>query len=275
MYLDVFFFVNFIMDYLIIHITMFFLDEVSRIWRKVLAAFTGSLWAVIEVVMTVKNPDLKLMLSIITYLFIATLMIVIAIGTVKLKRVLRGTLIMYVVSFFTAGSCYAIYNYSATGYILSSNMLNYRQIMAGIVIALLVKYLMDAYLYVRKKYMDNIYQIKLVIQNQCVYFRGLCDTGNVLVDPYTGKIVHIVQKSVLDKILNKKVNDIKCRLVPYNSVGKNRGLLPVIDVDCMQVYKKDKLIFKDAAVIGIYKGNLSAKDNYDALINAGIFKYDE
>jgi stage II sporulation protein GA (sporulation sigma-E factor processing peptidase) len=260
------------MDYLIIHITINFLDEVTKIWRKALAAFTGSIWAVVQVLISVRHPHSKAALLFAGYCIIAVLMAAIAVGTCRLRRVLRGTLVLYIVSFVTAGACYAIYNYSLTGYIIESNMLSKGQLIAGIFIIIAVKNLMKILIRVRRKYQNNIYHIRLKIKDQYVYLRGLCDTGNVLVDPYTGKNVHIVTATVLKNILNKGERDIRCRLVPYNSVGQSRGLLPVIDAECMEIYEDDRVIFKDTAVIGIYKGELSGSDLYDALINAAVFK---
>ena len=260
------------MDYLIIHITINFLDEVTKIWRKILAAFMGSVWAVFDVLISVKHPHSKGFLMLISYCIVAVIMVAIAVGTCKLRRVFRGTLVMYIVSFVTAGACYAIYNYSLTGYIFRSNMLSEGELIAGIAVTFAVKAAMKVFITVRKKYQNNIYHIKLKIKGKCVYLRGLCDTGNVLVDPYTGKNVHIVTTSALGDILKKGEKDIRCRLVPYNSVGHSYGLLPVIDAECMEIYENDKMIFKDTAVIGIYKGELSGSDSYDALINAAVLK---
>lgn len=273
-YLDVFFLINFIMDYIVLDVTAVILKLHCRVWRKLFAAMFGGIWAVISVYFIIKNESLKIYLGIITYAVVSVIMILILMGLENKKKVFVGTLVLYVVTFVLAGVCSVVWNYSYLGYGIVSGIIEKEEMALGIIIFFVVKCLVEQVIETRQKYKSNICRVQLTINNRQIEFSGLIDTGNVLKDPFTGRIVHIVRAAVLKSILNG-TNDyagLHYRLVPYNSVGNESGLMPVIDAECMKVSECNEIIFEGAAVIGIYNGILATNGMYDALINAGVLK---
>lgn len=273
-YLDVFFLINFIMDYIVLEMTAAFIEIRCSIIRKLFAAIFGGVWAVISICILMKNESLKFYLGFITYAVVSVIMILILTGLKNKKKVFKGTLVLYVVTFVLAGVCSAIWNYSGLGYGIISGLIRKEQMLLGIIMFFVVKCLIERLIEVRQKYKSNICNVQLTINKQQIQFNGLIDTGNVLKDPFTGKIVHVVRASVLNSILNG-ANDytgLHYRLIPYNSVGNESGLMPVIDAECMKISECNKIIFEGTAVIGIYNGVLAANGMYDALINAGVLK---
>ena len=273
-YLDVFFVINFIMDYIVLSVTFSILGEHSKIWRRLLAAFLGGIWAVLNVIFMKYHGQWKILLNVATYTVTAVAMLVIAGGRQDLKKLLRAYFTMFVSAFCLAGICYAVWYHTAVGYMLVTGQIGIIHIVIGCICFGMIKSAVKRFLRVRRSFGSDLCKVELTIENNQIQCLGLIDTGNVLKDPYTGKSVHIVRSDILNSILRNKEDYTKLhyRLVPFHSVGKEAGLIPVIDVDCMKVFDCRRMIFKDEAAIGIYDGMLSGTSSYDALINAAVFR---
>lgn len=273
-YLDVFFVINFIMDYIVLSVTFSILGEPGKIWRRLLAAFIGGVWAVLNVILVKYHGQWKILLNVATYTVTAVSMLLVAGGGRDAKKMLRAYFTMFVSAFCLAGICYAVWYHTAVGYMLVTGRISVIHIVIGCICFLVVKSAVKKFLRVRRSFGSDLCKVELTIENNRIQFLGLIDTGNVLKDPYTGKNVHIVRSDILSSVLEKKENYPKLhyRLVPFHSVGKEGGLIPVIDVDCMKVFDCRRMIFKDEAAIGIYDGMLSGTSSYDALINAAVFR---
>lgn len=273
-YLDVFFLVNFIMDFFVLWVTSYLMEESAAIWRYLGAAFVGSAWAVTEIILTNLQTHLKIFLGIITYTIVPCLMLMIIMGWSNRKKLIKSVLVLYIVTFCLSGICYVGWNHLGFGYAYVSGIIKKEQVILGIVILVVIMSIGKILVKVRRKYGSNIYKVQLTIHGSRVQFNGLMDTGNVLTDPYTGKGVHIVKSAVMNRILTGNVDyaSLHYRLIPYNSVGNENGLLPVIDVDCMEIFESGRRIFNESAAIGIYDGALSGTLSYDGLINAAVLR---
>lgn len=273
-YLDAFFLVNFIMDFIVLKTTMTLLECYCKWVRLGIASAFGAVWSVVALIFIMKFQKYKVFVCLITYTVVAAIMLFIVLGQKALIKLPRAIVVLYVVTFALAGICFGIWNYTAFGYAWISGMIRKEQVVLGVTLFLLVKFILKRIIYVRKKYNSAIYKVCLQVMGKTVVFNGLLDTGNVLVDPFTGRIVHIVKSDVLSDLLagENDLTRLHYRLVPYNSVGQAHGLLPVIDVDCMEVYECNKVIFKGDAAIGIYEGKLTGNGHYEGLLNAAVFK---
>lgn len=272
-YLDVFFLVNFIMDLIVLKITSYLVEDTASIWRHLGASFVGSAWAVAEIILTNYQQDLKRFLGIITYAVVPFFMLMIIMGWSNRKKLLKSILVLYVVTFCLSGICYVGWNHLGFGYAFVSGIIRKEHIIGGIVVLLVIMSLGKILLKIRRKYGSDIYKVQLTIRGSRVQFNGLMDTGNVLTDPYTGRGVHIVRSAVMNRIITgKDYASLHYRLIPYNSVGNESGLLPVIDVDSMEIFESGRRIFNDSAAIGIYDGALSGTSSYDGLLNAAVLR---
>ncbi len=273
-YLDVFFMINFIMDYVVLSVTFSVMEEPGKVWRRLSAAFFGGIWAVLVVVLMKNHGQWKILLNIATYTLITVLMLVIATDRPDGKKILKGYFIMFVTTFCLSGICYALWYHTLVGYLFTVGKFRTEHLILGSVCVWGIKSFVKMFLRVRRNFGSDLCKVELTIENNHIQLRGLIDTGNVLKDPYTGQNVHIVRSDVIKKVLRKNEDYTKLhyRLVPFHSVGRDEGLIPVIDVDCMKVFDCRRMIFKDSAAIGIYDGILSGTSSYDALINAAVFR---
>lgn len=275
-YLDSVFIVNFFMDYIVLNATMKVMEIHTCIIRKMCASLIGSVWAVITVCMQIRFTGgyMKLYLGIVTYVLISVIMLLVLLGNKHKRRVFKALAVLYVITFTLAGICFMLWNYMLPTERITDGTLKSRIILLGIIMFICIREIIKVIVGARRKYGNNIYKVIITIRNKNIVFDGLIDTGNVLTDPFSGEIVHIVRAKVIGKLIGE-IEDLSAlhyRLIPFRSVGNEGGLLPVIDVDCMEIYEHEERIFKNPAVVGIYDGVLTGSFSYDALINAGVLK---
>jgi len=116
----------------------------------------------------------------------------------------------------------------------------------------------------------RLYAVRIVESGKAFEFKALFDTGNSLVDPYTGKPVSIVEETddIRSWIRDKPQ---KYRLIPFRSLGKENGLLEGTEVDELIICGKDGPKTKRGAVIALYKGKLSGDGSFQMILNQGLF----
>lgn len=104
---------------------------------------------------------------------------------------------------------------------------------------------------------------------------ALYDTGNLLKDPFTGKYVHIVDKSITEHILGE-TNQVSMKehgihLIPYKTIAKT-GMLPVFTITEMLISNGREEICLKKPVLGISSGCVSSENKYHMILNAGELK---
>lgn len=73
-----------------------------------------------------------------------------------------------------------------------------------------------------------IYMVKLVDEEKTILVKGIYDTGNGLKDPYNNKMIHVITNRLVGWLDDLYEAKYKLILAPYNSVGKEYGLLKCI-----------------------------------------------
>lgn len=135
------------------------------------------------------------------------------------------------------------------------------------------------------------------LNNKTVEVIGLLDTGNLLRDPLTQTPVIIIQFSaikellpnevqsifekykendlqVISEIMVENVTNLKFRLIPFKSLGKENGMLIGFKPDNVVVKDDEDKSFCDI-IVGIYNNNLSNDDKYVALLHPEMFTQKE
>lgn len=243
-------------------------------FRIIPASAIGGLWSMIAVGLMIKCEDWKNWINLITYSFIAFLMWMVAVGNRHRKKWLKGMLLMWVVTFVLSGISHILWYYSAFGYAWITSGIKSSSLLLAVVIGMGLYPFVLSMIRIRRKYGDGIYKVRLTINHRRIEINGLLDSGNMLTDPYTGRMVHIVRVDLLEQMLHQQEGLAKMhyRLIPFHSVGEPDGILPVIDVECMEILNCNKTIYKDAATIGLYPGILTGTDSYDALLNGALLR---
>lgn len=274
-YLDVFFMINFIMDYMIILITSRIAKVKKKRIRQLAGAGCGALYSVI-VIKPLTNHLFKITLINI---LIAAVMVLISFGFTSASVYIKNVFLLFVVSFTMSGIINYLYYSTVIGKyvrnVLSGNsnkVVNARKFILVSVLAYILLSAIVRIIFSVRKDMELYYDVKITFRGKSVVVRGLYDTGNGLTEPVSGKMVHIAEYKILKPLLE---GDEKAKeniyVIPFHSIGEEDGIMYGIRMDEMVVLVDDEPKFLYNPIIGIYIGNVSKRGNYSVILNRETF----
>ena len=277
-YLDVFFGINLVMDLVVLYCTKKICKFSATFLRILLSATLGALWSVLAVI---APKGIKGIVHICTYVLISTLMIRICAGKSDIKDIIKGVAVLYAVTFGLAGGIYMVYYYTYAGYWIREVLLADKKLLFFTAVSLGLLALI--YIQIRRLGIYGEHQciVELTLLGSSVRLKGYIDTGNVLTDPLFKKPVSVVYAQALSQgenggIIDIILNDIevntkvKYHMVPYRSLGCENGLLEVITVDTMYIYRGKKVYKQENALIGLSRSALSSDNEFDVLVNSAV-----
>ena len=257
-YADAFFSINFFIDYMVISLTVTLMglrERRKNTAKKVLASLVGAGWSVVVIALC-RNFILT---NYITYFVAGPIMCYIAVGKIKFRRFILAVLCMYTASFLFAGVAFALRNYTGWGYIVFNS--NFYIILA--IITPVLEGIFETVKCERKN--SYIYRVRLVYNGKHGDLEALCDSGNFLSDPLLGGPVNVVNKAAFARIWGEEKIE-KYHLIPYNSIGRESGVIPVIQMDEMVITENEKQIIIDKPLIAISMTKF-AGGRYDMILN--------
>ena len=198
--------------------------------------------------------------------------------TKGLRDNIKNMCIVYAVTFCLGGAMNAVYYYTSFGFvinrILSGKYVNTVNILRFVSIALGTYIVADFLIKkINQKKCDNkrIYDVIICCNERNVCIKALLDTGNLLYDPISGRKVHIIEYEAVKDIVNKENGFY--RVIPFNSVGKSRGLLNAIEADYMEIILQDKDepdVRIDKPIIALYDKKLASDDKFEGLLHSSV-----
>lgn len=255
-YLDVFLIINILMDFLILAIARSLIKPQTTIKRCILAAVSGGVLSVISLMIPYKTIWLRFITS---YIFICFVMVKIAFNGKGIKRNIKNICAVYAVTFIMGGIMNVLYYNS------------HINLMRFISIAL-ITYLISDFLVglINKKGLEKkIYKVQVYNGEKSVILYALLDTGNMLFDPISGRKVHVIEYEIIKDIINKENGFY--RVIPFNSVGKQRGLLNAIEVDCLEVFDDEgKNVKLQKQIVALYDKKLASDGRFEGLLHSSI-----
>ena len=280
-YIDVFFCVNLVMDFLILKLVSLYIKPQTTYIRCILGAILGSAFSVLSLLISYENIIWHMLFS---YIFIAVVMVVGAFGLGDIRSLVKRCIVLYVVTIFLGGLINFLYSYTYMGVFLQNIFLGLRNTtnilwMVGATLAAYICLNVLVKIAKRHSNANMLVTVKLVYKGNESSLTGLIDTGNSLRDPYTGKPVHIVCEDAIRSLLeNQDTYTEGFRLVPFTSVGKKHGLIKVITIDELWIYPientlestEDAIYTKKDVVIGIYEGCLSNVGEFQMLLHNSV-----
>lgn len=121
---------------------------------------------------------------------------------------------------------------------------------------------------IRGMYRRQICEAELFIKDTKVTLKAFCDTGNMLMDPYTGSPVSIAAlESISNLDFHKKVS---VRLIPFRTIGTEGSLMPVITIDKMNIYLPGRKLEVAHPVIGLKEGKLTGQNDVQMILNNAL-----
>ncbi len=115
---------------------------------------------------------------------------------------------------------------------------------------------------------ETVCDVLLVTREKNISAKGFYDTGNLLVDPFVGRPVHIVRKDVLAGQIEKE--GLPVRLIPFHSLGEENGLLEAVTLEGMYVMRGKRPLYLENPVFGIAEAPLFQDGRCDVILNGRL-----
>lgn len=286
-YLDIVFFENFILNYIIILSTAIISKSKIKLTSKMLSSTIGGIFSILNYLMNINSLE-----NMILKIIISILMMLIAFNEYKIKKLIKQLLFFYLVSFTFGGIAFMLLFFiKPQNIIMKSNHLvgTYPikiTILAGI-LGFVVIFLIEKIIKDRLNKKSMICDLEIFYDGKIRKIKTMIDTGNLLKEPISKNDVIIVEKESLEGIVSKDILEnikyilkgkwiqekniysYKIKLIPFSSLGNDNGLLLGFKPDYVKIYSDDEITRNDV-LIGIYDGKLSKANQYNSLIGLDI-----
>lgn len=285
-YLDIVLIENLCMNYIILFAVGFIVKTKIKHFMLILSSVLGAIYAIlsyIQIFSIYSNMLLKILVSVC--------MIYVAFFPKNIKAILKYLIVFYLVSFVFGGCAFALLYFLKPQDVFMLNGVYIgtypvKVVLLGGIIGFVVMYL--AFKIVKNNISKKsiIYEIEIKINNKTAKVRAMLDTGNRLKEPITGFPVTIVEKKCLyqilpetilnntEKIIGGEWNECdenieyrsRFRVIPFNSIGKQNGMLLGFKVDEVSIITDMDKITNKNVIVCIYDNILSKTNKYNALI---------
>ncbi|MGL5973194.1 MAG: sigma-E processing peptidase SpoIIGA [Oscillospiraceae bacterium] len=283
-YIDILIVLNFIITYFLITISVKLSDQKVNKKRCALGSLVGSLFSLIILETTLS------FLLINTYkLFLSSIIVLLSFKINNFKNFIKNTLIFYTVSFLFGGIMVGVWLMLMPQNMIMHNGVVYfnYSILGLLFLTTLVYFILNIIVdvYGRNIIKNTSYDVEIHIKDKVIKSKGFLDTGNILKDMHTGKLVVVSSFNVINKYLKKDIkiylenyfnnktedikNNVDIRFIPFNSVGI-QGVLPAINVNKIIIKGEKGKLIKENLLLAISKQDV-LNGQYDFLLNALLF----
>ncbi|MDR1617018.1 MAG: sigma-E processing peptidase SpoIIGA [Syntrophomonadaceae bacterium] len=281
-YADLTFFINFVLDLLILWVSARLCAIKPRLRRLIIAALLGGIYGTGIIAFPTAwyySAGAKVLMS--------ALLVYTGLKPISVRQLVSGMIYFYLLCFVTAG---AVWGLALSGEGKSVDNTWYLMF-AGIMLLILLG--LGADKYVERRVIPNRlnYKIRLLFSGIICNGSGLLDTGNSLRDPLNGKPVVVAEYNLLKTCMPSDLQEIiekdgdgegilkgiencswknRLRVIPYSSVGRKAGIMLGIRADRIFIGKEGHEIKKEDVVIAICLHKLSNDNSFQMLIPAAL-----
>lgn len=293
-YLDKIFIGNLAMNYVILWFAGKFGQVRAGRLRLLAGAGLGSLYAILMFF-----PGTRQYFSFYVKIVVSLLMVAAAFAPLPPRRMLVCLGFFYLGSFalggMVMGFSYLVYQggyFSGAKYVME---IMDRYMMPGLPLAVLCIWLVTRLIpkYMRSKIKKDSFRLPVTIHlwGKRTVVNSLVDTGNNLTDPVTGVPVMVVEYAAVRDILPEpmrlaieKYGDgmgvvsalsqtdwtERLRLIPFRSLGNDKGLLLGIRPDRVEIESESGIKAVDRLVLAIHNSRLDPGSAYRALLHPDL-----
>ena len=290
-YADMLFFINIIMNSIILLLTAWAAGIPYQFWRILMAATVGSAYVLAGLL-----PSMSLTHHPLGKVAMSLLLVVIAFGKKPKQTVLLLTGFFYIVGFILARAVLGwVHFWQTTSFEQLSVILpqlSWTQLLWGSSVGILFMVFILRRMVTRVVRQNNIYKVRIAYEGRRMEVLGLLDTGNGLytITGHTPVIlvnykaltallstqtVLFLEKNEPDGWLNNlnQCEDVvwlsKVQVIPYRTIG-SKSMLVAFRPDHLTLWSGEDRIEISDVVLGIYSGTLSEDGSYEALLHPQI-----
>ncbi|MDO4554326.1 MAG: sigma-E processing peptidase SpoIIGA [Lachnospiraceae bacterium] len=277
-YVDVYFFVNFIMNFILLTGCgrMYHIKALSK--NCILAAAAGAFTACMVLLLQVEGKGIQLITAIG--------MGRIAYGKERAGVYLKRGLILFFTAFCLNGALNWLYE--TFGEVFLHYGIKGREAFFYLLFGGIISILLGSLFRKEEQEQSLIVPVLLTFKEKQKKLLGLYDTGNELTEPLFGRPVHIAQYEALKDLLPKeyqeaaeeyfqtntleltkvtKLQMYEFTFLSYHSIGNEKGQLLGIRMDSAIFFTKAGEKTEDKVVIGLTTEKLSQGGRYQMIIN--------
>ena len=296
-YLDVVLIENLCMNYIILFATAYIVKIKINHLRLIISSLIGALYSVLmylNVLPIYSNIFMKVILSIV--------MISIPSNGKSFKNISKQVVLFYLTSFVFGGCAFALLYFIKPQNILMKDGVfvgtyPLKVALLGGIIGFIITHIAFKIVKSRMSKKDIIYEIQIAINNKKVNVKAMLDTGNMLRDPITKTPVIVVEKEKLYELLPNKILDninkiiggdeeniislneqnymSRLKIIPFNSIGKQNGLMLGFKADEIKIVMDDEIETVKNIIVGVFDKKFSKNNSYSALIGLDILEGSE
>lgn len=283
---------NFIINFIILYLLRVLTKSKAKLVRLIIAAFIGSIYTLV-----VFFPTLKIFATFAMKICVSILMVIIAFNPYKLLAFIKLWALFYIVTFAFAGAALALFYLTEDNVYIGNGIFYIKNTLIIILpLAILLSWIMFkiVWSYVTKRKKREYIALSVFLNGMSKDVVALLDTGNSLKDPLTNTPVVVVEFKAIKELLPREIqeifdrysntnsfellsgimekysNEVKFRLIPFKSIGRENGLLIGFKPDTLVIHSDDDI--DKEAIIGIYNSVLSNDDEYCALLHPEVLK---
>ncbi len=269
-FVDVLFIVNFIIDYILLSVTSFFVRRRASIFRMICASSAGGIYSAAMFFIPL-NTALSLLFSAVC----ALLMVVITFGVRCVGGLIKNISVFYLVSASIAGLGFSfIFSGNAGTHFAVNNAILYADINAYTLLFVFIVSVATIHIatgVIRKEKIKScfIYDVTIEKDGRKISDTALFDSGNFLCDPLTQKSVLIAEwQSVSALFPESKITEAivahpeEFVYITCHSLGKESALF-AFSPDGVWV---DKTEFTEPVLVAVTENSLDKEGSYRILL---------
>ena len=264
-YLDVFFCFNLLMDWLLLLI----LRKMEGCKKKRIWCFGAAIFGAVYSVATFGVRLPKMMQWAFTYLIVGPAMIGMSMEWKGIRNQIRRMIYLYIGIFLCSGTMLMVSTVTERQKELYQYTGLQRRVDWKICIGTMVFYygaVREVVRSFRDKFIRQgmITDVVLKMKDREVALTALCDTGNRLVEPMTGKPVCVMEEKIFEMLGNDDKNVL---YIPYHSVDRSHGIMEGFWGEVLTVYGKSY----EKIPIAISPKNISKNREYNIILPPEYF----
>ena len=291
-YIDIILLENLCMNYIILFATAYIMKiKISHI-RIIASSSIGAVYSIM-----LYMQILPIYSSIFMTIILSVVMVYISYAPKSVKIAIKQLIIFYLISFAFGGCAFALLYFVKPQDIFIKNGVYIgtyplKIALLGGIVGFIITYIAFKIIKNKATKEEMIYKLKIKINDKTVEVNALLDTGNKLKDPITLVPVIVIEKQKLynflpeeileniDKIIGGDSNKLieenikymsKFRVIPYNSIGKQNGLMLGFKADEVKIIIDEEERTIKNTIIGIFNQSFNSQ-TYSALISLEIIE---
>lgn len=232
-YIDVFFIVNFIADYIILYTASFFAK--TKKGKMLLSALFGAVSGCVYLLYIMNN-----VIELIYKAFTLLIMSAIAYYPCSYKKYIKANAVIFLVGLFYCGLFVSI------GTLLNLELINQNDFIFFVVFLSGIFVLKRIFKEQQEIKHRGKYEILITFGKRKVLLEGICDSGNTLIEPISKRCVLIVNFDAVKPLFNKVTRPVelceqiepdRLKIIPYKTISQS-GVMYGFIPDEVRINKK-------------------------------------